>query len=264
MVSLSQIARDLGVTFKIHMTSPFDIYNLLQPNAYDWRLTPYEEGLLYGRDATFCEQWAGNTQPDLQYLEITKKLRHAFRASQYVRCATNINLSGATYGVLFDKLFKPGPLLDSRVAHHLARLQSDYIAVTFRFQQLLGDFKEAGFQTLTVRDQRALIERCEAKLLEIYYKDAPKCVLVTSDSQSFLNLMSKHSFVYFVQGPRFHVDYHSGTSPEDYVNSFLDYLLLVKAQKIYSVVIGPMYDSGFPYRAALHYGHPFQRIVEDL
>jgi hypothetical protein len=127
-----------------------------------------------------------------------------------------------------------------------------YISATFRFQALLGDFYEGSFPVLPEEKRHALIERCVEHLLEIHAENAGKTVLVTSDSKIFLEKVKNRDFVYVIPGELAHIDFSPGLDTNVYMKSFIDYFLLTYSEKIYLVVDGQMFESGFAYRASLH------------
>ena len=61
---------------------------------------------------------------------------------------------------LFHELFKPTDDLQKSINENISAIGGDYIAMVFRFQQLLGDFKEGDFKVLSETDQSKLIVKC--------------------------------------------------------------------------------------------------------
>ena len=99
--------------------------------------------------------------------------------------------------------------------------------MVFRFQQLLGDFKEDGYQILSV--QKELIEKCINKVEELYvlYHSGQK-ILVTSDSITFLKTIRKQkNYVSIIPGKVVHMNYTSEAEYKVYMESFIDLLMLL-------------------------------------
>jgi hypothetical protein len=118
---------------------------------------------------------------------------------------------------------------------------------------LLGDFNEAGSAlVLPEADRQALITRCLEHLQEIHDENNGEKILVTSDSITFVNKAKKFDFVYVAPGEIAHIDNAAGLDKAVHMKTFLDYMLLTYSQKLYLVVDGNMYRSGFAYRASLH------------
>src|SRR3546814_14811586 len=64
------------------------------------------------------------------------------------------------WGELFNELFKPTKILHDRLQEHLGQIGNvAFIACVFRFQALLGDFKEYRFQPLPEADQQELLTK---------------------------------------------------------------------------------------------------------
>ena len=104
---------------------------------------------------------------------------------------------------------------------------------------------------LSEEEKEKYIERCVSFLEKEHESDCFKKVLVTSDSITFLNRISKLSFVYVIPGEVVHVGFTYDASKKTYMKSFLDYYLLSYANKITLVREKSMYHSGFALRAAM-------------
>jgi hypothetical protein len=83
-------------------------------------------------------------------------------------------------------------------------------------------------------------------------------MLITSDSITFLNNVKALPFVYVIPGELAHIAFSLNKSNEVYMKSFVDYFLLSNAKKVYLIVDDRMYNSGFPYRAALYNNVPYE------
>jgi hypothetical protein len=110
---------------------------------------------------------------------------------------------------------------------------------------------------LSYEKGKELILRCLWHLEKIHHENINKKILVTSDSITFLTEAGKLPYVFVIPGKIAHIRYSFGLSKEVYMKSFIDYFLLTHSKKIYSVVEGKMYNSGFPKMAALHNKIPF-------
>jgi hypothetical protein len=246
MVSLYRIACDIGVEFKINFTSPDKLTNYLIPNMYDWTID--QNDIIYDvRESVICTFFTNVYIKDV-FLTIQKLLK---RYNQ-LHVTTNLASAEAEYGALFNFLFKPSPELHNLIEYNLSQIGCNFISATFRFQSLLGDFYEGHFQSLPEEERPLLIKRCLEHLKEIHTENNAQKILVTSDSITFLQEAKKLDFVYVIPGEIAHIDYTLGLNKSVYMKSFLDYFLLTYSQKIYLVVDGKMYNSGFAYRASLH------------
>ena len=160
------------------------------------------------------------------------------------------------YGALFNDLFKPSAELQELIDYHLNKIggSNTYVSLTFRFRQLLGDFKEGG-ETLPEAQREPYIARC-LKCIEEHHDRYPgKKILVTSDSSTFLTRVSEDKriseYTYLIPGKVVHIGFTSDASKQTYMKSFVDYFMLANAEEIFLVRDKKMYHSGFPYRAAL-------------
>ena len=85
-------------------------------------------------------------------------------------------------------------------------------------------------------------------------------ILVTADSEYFLGEVSKLDFVFVLPGKIGHMDNQSGQELDVHRKTFLDFFMLSYSKKIYLLVTGKMYKSGFARRAAKLRGIPFVEI----
>ncbi|GBU24523.1 hypothetical protein R83H12_01156 [Fibrobacteria bacterium R8-3-H12] len=84
-----------------------------------------------------------------------------------------------------------------------------------------------------------------------------KKILITSDSITFLNAVKRFDFVYAVPGRIIHMSNILEADINIFMKSFIDYFMIINAKKVYLVIDGEMYDSGFAYRASLHNKVPY-------
>src|SRR5690606_6508481 len=61
------------------------------------------------------------------------------------------------WGELFRELFKPTKILEDQLQYHLKAIGDGFIACVFRFQNLLGDFKEYHFKPLPEAERQQLL-----------------------------------------------------------------------------------------------------------
>ena len=250
IVSIYKISKELNVDFKIHMTSPVDLSNYLIPNNHNWIID--NKTIIYDiKNSIIFNFWCDKYTQDHQVLIPLKK---SLKRWNQIHIRTNMGLAEYEYNDLFCELFKPADELKAKLEKCLSEIGCEFISVTFRFQQLLGDFIEEKFPILQEMEQKELITRCINHLIEIHNenKNIYKKILVTSDSITFLEKVKELDFVYVVPGKLAHVDYQPKEGKEVYMKSFLDYYLLTYSKMVYLVIDGQMYNSGFPYRAALH------------
>ena len=163
-----------------------------------------------------------------------------------------MNSASPNYNQLYKELFKPSQHLSERINLCRKHLSRPYEAVTLRFQQLLGDFKEGNFQILPESERNCLILLCKNKISELYDNGYfhTKKILVTSDSPSFLQEIGKLQYVFTIPGKMEHMDFTQNRDIEVYLKSFVDLLMLSEAKRITLLKTGQMYRSGFPRFAA--------------
>lgn len=261
IISAFQYCQQNGVEFRLYFVYPFNLELFLEPNEYDWRIEANElsYNVLHARPL-YISLFSHNLETQRHYAD-TRLKRLARQSHLY----SNMRyFKNSEFGYYFNKLFRKTQLLENEIARNLALIGMDYISVTFRFQQLLGDFREAGFPTLHAGEERTnLIERSLTCIERLHDKTGGR-ILVTSDSSTFLQMAAKRfSYVYTVSGRVVHIDCvrtEDKVKQEVYLKSFVDFFMLANAKCIYLAAMEPLYNSYFPEMASWVYGKPFHVI----
>lgn len=240
-------AKKRKLPFFISWTEPFQLEKYLVPASTDWRIKASD--LKYTVDEAFPVIIEDET--NLQsYLRMKAGFNNRLNQLHFYSNADN---AIGEYRELFAELFKPSPDLARNVSSELDAIGSPYWAFTFRFLNLLGDFKEWSRKTLSSLESELLIGKCIEEILTLAeempvgYK-----ILVTSDSHRFLDIVKKglDKRIYVVEGDVKNIDLLKGEYPEAWMKTFVDQQLLMKAEKVHLMRTGGMYKSGFPRFAA--------------
>lgn len=258
IVSAYKLCKQMNLEFKINFSQPFNLQDYLLPNTYDWLID--ESNVCYNSNYAkphFITSTSSVGDEKAQLFFANKYFRSNYKQ---IHLYTNMYFADKEYGVLFRELFKPTDDLQTLIDYNKKQIGGDYIAVVFRFQQLLGDFKEGDYPELPQHKKDSLIAECLELLRKVYIDNQYPKILVTSDSTTFLSNAGKLDFTYIIPGEIVHPDYSHTIDPKVYMKSFLDYYMLSEAQKVYLVVDEIMYHSGFAYRGALHNQVPYNEI----
>lgn len=249
-----------GLDFRIFYVYPFNLTEYVVPNEYDWRIEADEipdnirdTRIFYGRGEKGDRLERLHTNKNIWYYG-NLDLGNTLPYSPYNR----------PWGEIFKKLFKPSELLASHLKKCLEEVGGEYVAVVYRFQNLLGDFNERLYKTLKENHERQdLIDKALCELEKIHEENKDMRILVTSDSISFLEKAACKHYVYVIPGKIEHMDFSDSDKNHTQLKSFLDFFMISEAQKVYSVVIGEMYWSQFPEYAAKINNVPFiRRIIQ--
>lgn len=259
--------RSTNKTFKIKLNDPFNLEDYLKPNLINWAVS--DEDISYSffwtKYIQIFSYYKGRRMDEFAEEKLQKtQLLKVINSSKYLQYHIygNSHIDKNRWQLAFDELFKPSKNIVDRLQE--LNLPNIYEAVTLRFQQLLGDFKEDGFDILDDESQVQLIERNLQKIKDLYIKSyfSTEYILITSDSTRFLEEASKLPFVKTIPGKRVHPatpkEIELGEDP--YINSFVDLFALKNAKKISLLKTGNMYLSGFPEFAAYIGGKPFSII----
>ncbi len=247
-----------GLEFKIHYVYPFDLTEYVVPNEYDWRIDErdipdniLDTRIFYGRGEKGHRLERLNTNKNIWYygnLDLGDSLNYP----PYNR----------PWGEVFKMLFKPSKLVEYHLKKCKEEIGGEYVAAVYRFQNLLGDFNEYLYRTISEKAEREkLIQMALEELEKIHDENPEKKVLVTSDSISFLEEASRKNYVYVIPGKVEHMDFTEADTNHIQLKSFLDFFMISYAKKVYSIVIGEMYWSQFPMYAAKINDVPFIRRV---
>ena len=264
IVSVYAECKRQGRPFRI-VFEPLHLEDYLAPNEYDWRIG--EDEIDWDLAKSYpCVLLTYHNDPHNRWQHFVQStvLRSYFRKHcLQLHVFTNMIPSDEEYRTLFHELFKPADDLQQLIGYHLEKLggKRNYISCTFRFRQLLGDFKEGG-ATLPAEQREAYIERCIETVKELHKQYGDKNILVTADSSTFLSELKEksHPYVYVMPGKVVHIGFTSDASKAVYMKSFLDMYMISFADTVYLVRDKQMYHSGFPYRAALLGGANYKEV----
>lgn len=263
IISLYAFCKQRNLPFRIKYTHPFRLEEFLESATYNWLLkereytdNPRNIQILYMRGEYLARR--------LFSMKIKKQVHYYGN-----RDILNLILEQNTpydWGTLFRELFKPGPELQKQLNQLHQTIGSPYCAAVFRFQNLLGDFKEYHFKALSDEaEKKKLIDKCLNAIQELTSEQDNTKILVTSDSITFLKEASKLKNVVIIPGKLIHIDGQREIKPEEkhelFMKSFLDFYMLAEATHIYSIRTPEMYASQFPQYAAKVHNIPFERIM---
>ena len=248
------------IKYFLNYNFPFNLSDFLEPNEYFWKIE--KSHISYNSFQAIpivINDWQFDFRLHKLYLD---KIISKYKGKQ-IHIYSNTQYFNNSFNQDFKELFRPSLILQKKIDETINKIGGPYIAMVFRFQQLLGDFKETGYKTLHKDEQESLILRCIDKVKELYNKKyIDKLVLVTSDSITFLQAISKEcNFVRIIPGKVVHMDHTSDASNEVYMKSFVDLFVLSKAEKIYLLQTGDMYHSGFAKQASMIENIPYEELI---
>ena len=258
LISCYSYCKENNIKFKIFFNSPYPLEEFLSPNGYDWRIS--EKDISYNSKDSLPIYIANNWTLEKQRKIARSKLSH-LKGFKQGHVYTNMRyFDKEQFNGLFFELFKINDNITTRVNTLLEILPEKYVSVTFRFQQLLGDFEEGNFKKLdTEFEKETLIQRCIAKVREVQQLNPDmERILVTSDSKTFLDRVEGLEGVAIIPGDLVHVDFlKEKVSNDIHIKSYIDLFMLAKASKIYLANFAPLYSSSFPHTASFIYGREF-------
>ncbi len=259
IISVYALAKAIDVPYRCIYNHPICLTSFLVPNRYDWlpRQEELDDTVSGMRFKLMRKQRKARRL--LRVLPLTKQVR-IYANNNYLDEINRVFRTEYKWGELFGELFKITEPLEKNLQYHQGQIGGPYIACVFRFQALLGDFEEYHFKPLSKIEQRQLIARNKEALRRIT-ETSTVPVLVTSDSSTFIGEIKALDNVYTIPGKVVHIDNAANEKEEVYMKSFVDFFMLSRAQKIYSIGTKIMYRTDFPAFAAKVNDVPFERIL---
>ena len=269
ILSLYKMCKERNIPFKINFNHPFRLHDYFIPRDVLWDIEPSRLSFSSFEAepiVVFCSykkyKVPFNKEKELQYQFLDRKMASSRKKQLHIYTNAYFVNTSIEYSSLFHELFVPAKVLQEAIDCNKKVLGDKYFAFVLRFQNLLGDFKEADFQTLNADEQLKLIDKCIAKVDDIYVKHCiGKRVLVTSDSRNFLDAINKLEYVYTIPGRIIHMSYSQETDFNLHLKSFVDLMVLSEAQKIHLLVTGQMYRSGFAQTASFINNRDYEEII---
>lgn len=256
--------RDNGLDFRVHFTSPFDLEDFLEPNIYDWRIADKE--ISYNIKDSHPVYISSQNYDEERDKKFQRRMTKKFLKGNYrqLHIYTNMRFEEERFGEAFNELFRPAQWLQKLIDEQISFLggRGSYIVVSTRFREVLGDFNEHRDQAANgVSEEKAerLLQQCKEKVLEIHRTHPDDLILVTSDSNRFLNYMAQFDFVRTLPGKIGHMEI-AGEEKEIHTKTFLDFMVVSAAKNIYFLVGEGMYRGNFSRRASQINDAPFNEI----
>lgn len=248
--------------YKIRHIWPFKLEDYLDYNLYNWIIDAKTEISDNFFEVKYFPIGGGKTSQQ-RLFNLTKngkQIQAFFGGQDYVPLLNRHYQKDLQWGQLFNQLFKPKAKLKEKIESKLSVINGQFVAIVFRFQNLLGDFQEYNFPELNKTEQTKIINKCIDQLITFQQKNHFEKILVTSDSFKFLKLIEHQPNIYTFPEKIVHVDNTEDQSYEIYAKSFFDFFMISKATHIYSFETGDMYSTDFPRYAAKLENVPFRRI----
>ena len=263
ILSTYLVCKEEGLPFKLLFTSPFCLTDYLLPNTYEWRIAPKD--VIYEQPYADIVALEIGAESDYQAKKQQQWLqaRIAHSQSSQIHVCTNAHFCYyADFGALFLELFRPSTRLQQAIDQQKEILGSQYISVSARFINSLGDFTDTmQGEPLPPPLKEQLLNRCMEQIEALHQQHPEQHILINSDSVTFLNKVQQLEYTYVIPGPVFHLD----TAPQTtnyrlYEKVFLDFFMIANASAIYRLETKWMHKSGYPLSAAMIYNRPFHSI----
>ena len=246
--------------FIIYFVHPFNLEEYLVPNRYAWN----------SKDISFDYPYSKPVVGYFEFLYPWRIMMNRIGEVHYYFGYNILDRINARYNANFDwsalyhELFKPAPFLQKEISALKSKFGSNYLSVHVRFLNLLGDDNEneSRYKTLPEEERNKLIIKVKNATIGLHKKyNIP--LLLSTDSNVFLDAMRSENFILTVPGVSRHIDNEEQESQQkkrENIKLFLDYYMLAEGQQVISIIGFGLYQSDFPRYSAIIGGKPFRRI----
>ena len=263
-ISIYEWCKKNNKVFKINFCHPFRLENYLIPNNYNWLTDDISYNIKTSLPKICLTEQRACGKKDVQKnydKYINKWLDDNLNIKdKQIHVYTNMRLGNKNFAPLFNELFKPSEKLQVEIDKNIECLGDKYISISFRFTTIMGDFTDCAGKEYQEEDKVKLLKNCVQAVKDIR-KKAPlhNKVLITADSERFLNYAKENlKDIYIIPGKVGHIDYNN--SDDVNMKTFLDFMLISKAQKAYLVKNKDMYNSAFAKTAAMVNNRDFEVV----
>lgn len=263
IVSLYGYCLDHDLDFRINFTHPFPLQKYMRPADVDWLIAP-EEMCWNSRDArTFHLVTVNNHNRRREVAYQRRRLQKCLgkRRLRQAHVYTAFDCEDERFEYLFNRLFRPAPEVQAIVKNIQQRLGENYISVSARFMELLGDFTEPkqARHPLGEQEQLILMEQCVNAIIKLHKPE--QRILLTSDSNKFLHFAaSRLDFIDVIEGEVCHISVDSDNRDSADLKTFADFFAIAGASESYLLLRGDMYNSNFSRRSAQSAGRELKII----
>ncbi len=240
--------------FKLIFNIPFKLEKYLLPNKVNWVL---EKGDIdYGMFTTKLIMYDGFEDMPLLNDEINQYHCCFYTGHNYLQYHQVENWE-ERWRVMFHNLFRPSEYLEELLERELPK--ETYAAVHLRFVNALGEFEKGYKSRLTHREQLQLVDKC-FEMIDVIVQKENNPLYIISDNEYFMRLAQKRGYMILGTGHIRHISF--GSDSESHDKTFVDFFALSNAQKIYAIHGEALYNSVFPYYAAIIGAVPY--MVENI
>lgn len=260
LISFYAYCKYVGKPFRIRYNFPFELTDFLVPNKYDWRISDQNisDSIWHVRIIST------RAEKGKRLLKLRTKKQIRFYGNYDLTKFIHFPPFNEDWGSVFNYLFKPSPALQEHLDFHKKEINGRYVAAVYRFQNLLGDFEEYHYKAIASEEYKEKMVTANLKELENIHKEYPEVkILVTSDSNAFLERASELDYVYAIKGKQSHVDTKNAPQSNS-IKPFIDFYMIAGAEKVFGIIINDMYKSEFPIYAAKIGNVPYIRIEKRL
>lgn len=256
-VCIKYIAEINGFDFKMIFETPFNLKDYFGEKKVNWIADNNELSFSLRNSRVIGYKGKGK----LPSLKKKIKQYHIYSYNgNNILLENNIPNNAQIWSRTFNDLFTPTEKVSELIAKQKLPAKS-YVAAHLRFVNALEQFEEGFYNTLDEEKAQQLIDKCLNALQKIKENNPNKNILIFSDSAKFLSIAKKEGY-HVLEGKVGHVADKKG---DDFVTlkTFLDFMMMSRANRVYRIYSPQMYRSAFSYYAALAGGDLSEEVQID-
>lgn len=252
VLSLIENCKNLNINYFIKFTKPFNLNKYYSYKEY----SENERSNVSNHSHCAMTILSGLSSKGIEDVLTVAKNKYEF-ITIYTHVFNYFNKS------TFTDNFKKTEYFSNEYQKYKKVIGDDYVSVSFRFVNSLGDFDDTSSwnQTLDEEQQQYLMDRCKNELREFIAIKNFNAVLVLSDSTKFLNYVKDIPHVYVFPDFIAHVGKHKSNTNDErcFLKTLIDFNLIADAKESYRFQTEHLYHSAFPRVASMCAG---RRVIE--
>lgn len=259
IISFYEVSKQLGYSFKIHFSHPFQLDYFFKPNEINWiqkkvKYNPFDTKIIY-----LMDNFSVNPMEKIKNSKANTFLVYA-NVDYFGKLYPNH--SAAENKILWKNNFNELFHYSDNLKQEVSKLpQEKRIVFHTRFTTLMGDFKDTTSKVLSAVEKQELIVLLLHKINKVMEENREFKPYVLSDSLFFLNYIRANTSYNVLEGEPKHVDVKdNNASMDSHYKTITDFIFIAESESVYLLKEGAMYPSSFSKYAAIVGNKPFEVI----
>ena len=238
-LSLIENCNNLNINYLIKFTKPFNLNKYYSFKEF----SDNDKNCLSNHSQCAMTILSGLSSQGIEHILTVAKKKYEY-ITIYTHVLNHFNKN------TFTDNFKKTEYFSNEYQKYKKVIGDDYVSISFRFVNSLGDFKDTSSwnSTLDEDQQQYLMDKCKNELKKFMTIKNFNKILILSDSSKFLNYVKDIPSVYVFPEFIAHVGkIRSKTDDEKcFLKTLIDFNLIADAKESYRFQTEHLYHSAFP------------------